>query len=525
MNAENRKLNVRPDPDARRIFTTAKVIDTNDPLLLGRVRVKFDNKNNSEILKSIPNTKNNKNTKTKDNSDLLPEFKWTDIDKFVCQPLLPVFLKMTPKSGERVNIFVPNREYEFNQLYYTPAAFSTVLTQYQESDISQEQFINNRLPPTPQLKNNINNQYNGDVKGAFIEPQDIGIAGRGTCDIVLKDNDVIIRAGKTNNIPINSKKLLSVKSNRSFLQLSNFTETLKKEQEIVLTQYYNVVSYVKNIVEWTIFNGDNQYDLFSFKIELFGLPEKKQYTTENLSIDTEIPPSEKSILFACQFSNKSFFEMTQIITKFITQCNQGRINIPPYQIYDLRNQFPLYYRPSNDTYLKMKTNSDTTEGKKINEIYNSIIFSSIKGGSGLISSQNKTGSALDTINERIQPNSIDPNKSTTYLIGGADKIIFHAHGATTIPGKKQVGLENDSVYGINQDFIVNQMMGNTEPMIRGNQMISFLNDLLQWVINHEHAGPGKPPTSRGSNSVTSQDLINRLSNALGTILNDDIRIN
>lgn len=525
MSVENNKIDVRPNPDTRRIFTTAKVIDVNDPLLLGRVRVNFDNKNNSEILKSIPSTKGNKKTKTKDNSDLLPEFKWSDIDKFVCQPLLPVFLRMTPKSGERVNIFVPNREYEFNQLYYTPAAFSTVLTQYQESDISQEQFINNRLPPTPVLKNNINNQYKGDVKGAFIEPQDIGIAGRGTCDVILKDNDVIIRAGKTDNVPINSKKLLSVKTNRSFLQLSNFTETLNKEPEMVVTQFYKVISYVKNIVEWTIYNPENQYNLFSFKIELFGLPEKTAYTTENLSIDTQIPASEKSILFACQFSNKSLFEMNQIINKFITQCNQGRINIPPYQIYDLRNQFPLYYRPSNDTYLKMKTNSNSIDGKKINEIYNSIVFNSVKGGSGLISSQNKIGPALEGINEVIQPTSINPNKSTTYLVGGADKVILFSHGATTIPGKKQITMDKNTVYGLNQDFIVNEMISNTEPMIRGNQLINFLQDFLQWVLNHEHAGPGKPPTSQGQNTVTAQDLINRLANANETILNENIRIN
>jgi hypothetical protein len=526
MNTENNNNIIKPNPEYRKIFSTAKVIDVDDPLLLGRVRVLFDNMNNSEILKSIQSTKDGKRTKTKNNKDLLPQYKWSDIDKFVCNTLLPVFLKMTQKIGERVNIFVPNRQYTLNQLYYTPAAFSTTLTQYQENDIQQEQFITKRLKDTLKIKNPIDNSYyNEELKGAFIEPGDIGIAGRGTCDLIVKDNDIILRAGKTDGIPINPNKAIAVKPNRSFIQLSNFTETISEDVTKTVTTFFKVISYVKTLVEWTIYNPQNQFDLYTFKIEIFGLPEKPSYTTENLNISSDIPMTDRTTLYACIFQNKSMFEMTQIITNFITQCNEGRINIPPNPIFDLQNQFPLYYRPSQSTYFHMRTSAENTEYKqRLISLYDSIKFKSNYGGSGLINSRNSTGPGVDSVKEVQKNYKVDPNKSTTYIVQGADKFVFVSHGSS-IPSKKQIGLNEKSIYGLSQEVILNDLIPNTEPMVRGTQLIDFLDKLLQWVTNHEHGGPGQPPTTRGSNSVTAQNLRDILANAAETILNQNIRIN
>ena len=90
---------------------SARVSDNNDPLMLNRIRVYFDTENNQTILDGIPNTYNNKSTKTEDGKDLKPEFKWTKIDPFCFLPLLPLFLKITPKIDETVNIIYPNSDY------------------------------------------------------------------------------------------------------------------------------------------------------------------------------------------------------------------------------------------------------------------------------------------------------------------------------------------------------------------------------------------------------------------------------
>jgi len=55
------------------------------------------------------------------------------------------------------------------------------------------------------LLNEENEYFYEDVKGVYAEPEDIGIYGRGTCDIIIKDDTVMLRAGK--NKPFNSQQV------------------------------------------------------------------------------------------------------------------------------------------------------------------------------------------------------------------------------------------------------------------------------------------------------------------------------
>ena len=121
----------------KKIMWSARVSDNNDPLMLNRVRVSFDTPNNTAIneaiLKSVPNTYNNKSTKTDDGKDLKPEFKWTKIDPFCFLPLIPLFIKITPKIDESVNLFYPNPDYGGTEQYYILGTFSSPLTSYRDN--------------------------------------------------------------------------------------------------------------------------------------------------------------------------------------------------------------------------------------------------------------------------------------------------------------------------------------------------------------------------------------------------------
>ena len=79
-----------PNQLRNKYIFSAKVVDVNDPLMLNRVRVSFDppieGRNNQSILDSINNVIDGKRTKTDDNRDLLPEFKWSKIDSFCFLP-------------------------------------------------------------------------------------------------------------------------------------------------------------------------------------------------------------------------------------------------------------------------------------------------------------------------------------------------------------------------------------------------------------------------------------------------------
>ncbi len=128
-----------------RILNIGTVIDTEDPKMANRVRVSFDLESNIALLNSIPDTSKGKRTKNAANTDLQPEFKWTEIDPFCVLPLLPIFINVLPKLNESVQIIYPitsvsPRNSTHNEQYYVPGPFSSPLTISYENNNSQRGF-------------------------------------------------------------------------------------------------------------------------------------------------------------------------------------------------------------------------------------------------------------------------------------------------------------------------------------------------------------------------------------------------
>jgi hypothetical protein len=175
---------------------SAKVVSNTDPLMLNRVRVSFDTPingaNDQSILDSVPNIYEGKDTKNNEKTDLLPEFKWTKIDPFCFLPLLPLFLKVTPKENEYVNILWPNPDYKFSEQYYIQGTFSSPLTIYNEDAASSRMFATkDRIKSSINLKNPTSLEYyNSKSQGVFAEPEDVALIGRGTCDLIIKDTSL-----------------------------------------------------------------------------------------------------------------------------------------------------------------------------------------------------------------------------------------------------------------------------------------------------------------------------------------------
>ena len=190
-----------------KIINIATIINVEDPLVLNRIRCQFDDENTEAILKAIPPTKNGKSTKTA-TGQLKPEFFWTEIDYFCVLPLIPVFINLSLKVNESVNIIRPNAELRFDEQYYIPGVFSSPLTLFTESHTTQRMFAApNRLKNSQLLKNPLTNEYNdAETEGVFPEPIDLGLLGRGTCDIIIKERDLLLRAGKSKTIPESSSR-------------------------------------------------------------------------------------------------------------------------------------------------------------------------------------------------------------------------------------------------------------------------------------------------------------------------------
>lgn len=512
------------DLNENRILWFAKVKDVNDPLMLNRVRVDFGTTNNEAILNAIPNTKNGK--ETKEGGDLKPEFKWSEIDSFCCLPLLPLFLNVTPRNGESVNVIFPNNEYKYDEQYYIQGSVTSPLTSYNENFNAQRMFASkNRIESPMLLKNPINNEYYiTKTKGVFIEPEDVGLMGRGTCDIVIKDRHVLLRAGKSTTMPDNPNKEINAKPTRSFIQLSDYGQREVALPDLESTRFQETVVFTKTLIEWNVTNPENTENKFNYDVSLYRLPDKKEYNTQNLTIDTEVLNDDKALIFRMQFLAEGVFDMTQKIIKFIGQCNDGEINIPPYSITKIDNQFPLFFRPAPETLKYMESPSSGIEFSNVTAIGLAIDYKSLKNGSGLIFAKDKLGQQFNLVKDVQKQKEIKNDSPITYNITGADKLLFISH-ESRINSKQQITLDENTIYGIEQSYLVSNVLPNTDPMVRGDELMKFLNLIVRFLSSHVHPFHGMPPVPTSQDGTKIPDILQQLATAPEIILNQNIRIN
>jgi len=89
------------------ILFQAVVIDNEDPMMLGRVRARFQNPPSDmgsyeDIIKAI------KNPPWNEEKD-----KWQPRDPFVFAPLMPYFIYQVPKVEELVQLIYLNKDFKF----------------------------------------------------------------------------------------------------------------------------------------------------------------------------------------------------------------------------------------------------------------------------------------------------------------------------------------------------------------------------------------------------------------------------
>jgi hypothetical protein len=175
--------------------------------------------------------------------------------------LLPKHLQIKPKVGEGVYIFVFNKEKEnVDRLYIGPIIS-------QSNKLSFDTARTTALagfsfgPVLPQI--NLNNFP--EINGVFPKDEDVVIQGRYNTDIIQRNNEVIIRAGKFEVIPpsltTNPYSIQFNGSTQAFIQLKNDVSLPR----ISTTQVEEIKGTVANIVANKInlisHNGSPNYNI------------------------------------------------------------------------------------------------------------------------------------------------------------------------------------------------------------------------------------------------------------------------
>ena len=521
--------------DKHQIIFPGKCLDNKDPLVLGRIRVIPETDNYQEIIAGIPtNCAVYDPTNREKIIDIKEECKWTIDDPFLFLPLLPFSINSTPKKDEYVHIIFANKDYKYQNQFYIQGPFSSPMASPFEFYEAGKTYLasGTRNKSTLSLKDQLGQYRDVRSYGIFPEPNDNSILGRGSADVVVKEDEVLLRSGKfigrldPNVLPLANDK-------RSFVQLSYFRQKKIDLPTYSVFRLIEQVKVVQKLIEWNIFNPDNQSDSFTGVINLYNVKPDVRTNSANFKVDSDIQDLISAPLFQLSFFGETYEQVKLKINQFIQGVDNGKINIKNVttnqdDVYAVPGEiFPFVFRPGPLTYQFLKNfdgTNNSTEYGNISKFYTNVKLNpaDTDTGFGLIFNKGKSGPGYDTKEDKQTPSEYI-NTPVSYATMGGDKLYLLSH-QSTIPGKSSINLSN-TIYGIPQQTFTDNLESNTNSMVRGEQLIDFLNLVTKFLVAHVHPFPGLPPVPVAVDGTQSAQILSELLNAPNKILNQNIRIN
>lgn len=494
-----------------KILYPATVVDNEDPMMLGRVRAYPFDQNIESALQAY--------------NFQVGKDEFTLKDPFIISPLLPMFLSQVPAVGERISVILQNSERRYQDAYYVQGAYSSPMTMKYENaqGAGKNTSLGYRIKQNLALKNKDGSLKNVQSFGVFPELNDVSVLGRGTSDIIVKPNGVLIRAGKTLDLKTNKFPIANEK--RAYIQVSSFdvkSQDLKSQDLIKINQLNQETQY---LVEWNVYNLDNQQNAFTGDITLYKLKSVEKTLTDNINYDSDL--SDVSyVVYTQQFLGSTLENTIIAINSFINQINDGNITNGPSLG---NNRFPFVYRPNIQIRNLLKPGSSAD---------NPIVFSNAsqfiskitlnpgqgpKGFSfGLVSSKGLIGKPSEFVIETITPKQVTTD-SGTYMMSAADTIVMMSHRTGNIVFDPSLSPNPNTLMGISQQQLQDNVIPNTYSMIRGEILFDYLEKISRFLQNHVHSHPSLPPDALTWAGDQKSDLFSfpwRF-----RVLNENIRIN
>ena len=506
------------------IFFQCKVLNTEDPMMLGRIRGVRLIDNYDDILKSISDPPWN------EEKDI-----WTSRDPFVFNALLPYFVYSVPKVDELVQIIYVNKDFQYQNQYYVQNTFSSPTATFKEFYFGGNKFTGTGMQiknPKP-LKNQDGTFTDQSIhKGVFPQPGDNALLGRGSADVIVKQDEVLIRAGKFKGEQLQPNVIPVANQQRGFLQLSKFQSTLQNLEPKTYFELQEDVLLTKYLIEWTLVNPENAHDKFTGAVYLYQLKPDVTINSKNITVDSEISENLKKLVATESFTMLSKTQTIEFINNFINTCNQSNVTRSGVKLFtdnNDSNKFPIFYRPNTIMYSKLSpstplgSTATPIEVSNISDIYKGVKLNpSLKGGYGLIYTKGKVGNPRTPVKKVVKQQKYI-NQESSYGALGSDLLFLVSHNSQ-IPGKGKINFD-DTLYGITPEKFANEFLPKTSSMVRGEELLELINLIVKFLVTHTHAYPGLPPVPVTQDGSNIQSILTELNDAVNKILSKNIRLN
>jgi hypothetical protein len=466
-----------------KILYPATVVNNQDPMLLGRVRAYPFDQNIESVLKGY---------------DFVPDVDdWTEKDPFIILPLLPLFISQVPAVGERISVILQNSERRFQDAYYVQGAYSSPMTiKYENAQAAgKNTSLGYRIKQNLALKNKNGSFKNVKSFGVFPELNDVSILGRGTSDVIVKPESVLIRAGKTLSLQTNKFPLANEK--RAYIQVSSFdTKSVDlKSQDLIKINQLNQQTQL--LIEWNIYNLDNQQNAFTGDITLYKLKPGEKTLTDNINYDSDLT-NLSYVIFSQQFMGLTLDDSVSAINSFINQVNNGSMTNGPSLGND---RFTFAYRPNTQIRNILKPGSDVNNAIIFSNASSFISKITLNPGQGpkgfsfaLVSSKGSIGKPSELTIETITPKQIT-SEFGTFMMSAADTLIMMSHRTGNIAFDPKLSPNPNTMMGITQQQLQQNVLPNTYAMVRGDILFDYLEKISRFLQNHVHSHPSLPPDS------------------------------
>lgn len=540
-----------------KIFYYSTVVDNEDTFLLGRVRCIPQDWPIQSILDELGKD----GLLNENKSDVADKYKFTSQDPFVFMPLLPPYMSFIPKPGESVWLMYsnPNENWGKKEQFYTVMSKTNPFNIVYEDNGQSKALTNlgSNLVPGKAFKSVKKNStevkgadfnypqknYNQPIQGIFAEPCDNAIYSQGTSDIILKKDSLLLRAGKVNEMFPNT--VTEANRERGFLQISYF-KSRKIDSEPTTTIVDRVDdSPLRKLLEYEIINLENQQERFRGTIKIYDIAEKYNIKNNEFTAETPIDPKYPTPLMTVNFELQPMSAITDTINYMIEGLNKNKIEsreLPiPITGRSFSDVFPFYYRPSKSVSTTLRTVPDFSQGvsafqnlqnaKRLTaNVRFTRNFSLEITGDGLVSRRNKAGTSLISELKKISGEAQFVNNKTSVSILGSNKIVLISQDSQ-IPGAGKILMdtvsnsEQNTIYGFSEKQIFDDILPNTEPMVRGYKLKELLNLIVKFLTTHSHPYHQLPPTPVSYGGVSVTDIEGEFQNYDENVLSQNIRLN